>query len=223
MFIAIEGIDASGKATQSKLLAAKLAAKLFSFPDYNTPMGRLIEGHLKRYWCAMPDRGTPGGVHRNTDILNAYVFQALQVTNRMEHAMAIYECMEEGQHVVADRYWPSGWVYGQTDGLDPEWLMRIQENLPGPDLHLLLDIAPGQSGERRPERRDRYEEEEGLMDKAAHLYRQLWRAQAADSDDWVVINGRDTIEGVHRQIIKAIDEYAARIIYPQLTLPWAVP
>ncbi len=224
MFIAIEGVDAAGKHTQSKLLADKLGAKLHSFPDYSTPMGHLIEGHLKRYWSAQADQGTPEGTHRDAELLNAYVFQALQLTNRMEHAVAIREAQDDGEHIVADRYWPSGWVYGQADGLDPEWLLRVQEYLPGPDLYLLLDIDPAQSAARRPERRDRYEEQEGLMQQAAELYRRLWREQEAIEDGhWVVIDGNGTVGDVHQQIITAVEEYVDRVLFsvPAIKpLPW---
>ena len=162
-----------------------------------------------RYWSALPDTGS-GTIHPevgDVGILNAKVFQALQLTNRMEHAPAIAEALEDGDYVVADRYWQSGWVYGQADGLDPEWLVRIQAYLPQPDLNLLLDIEPGQSTERRPERRDRYEEQEGLMEKVAHLYRRLWREKSKNNGDWVIIDGRDTIDGVHRQIVAAVETH----------------
>jgi L-alanine-DL-glutamate epimerase-like enolase superfamily enzyme len=53
MIIALEGIDASGKATQSKLLAEKLRGTRFAFPDYETPAGEAILGHLKKEWIAV--------------------------------------------------------------------------------------------------------------------------------------------------------------------------
>jgi len=47
MIITIEGGDQAGKKTQSQLLANALAkkrikTKIFSFPDYTTPIGREI-------------------------------------------------------------------------------------------------------------------------------------------------------------------------------------
>lgn len=220
MFVAIEGVDAAGKHTQSKLLADKLGAKLYSFPDYTSPMGHLIKGHLKRYWSAVPGVGSiPEGVHRDLETLNAYVFQALQLTNRMEHAVAIREAQDGGEHIVADRYWPSGWVYGQADGLDPEWLLRIHEYLPGPDLYLLLDIDPAQSAVRRPERRDRYEEREGLMEQVAGLYRKLWREDGLHQymGVWKVIDGNGTIGDVHQRIVQEVEAYADLDV---IALPW---
>jgi dTMP kinase len=208
MFICIDGADASGKHTQSTRLADALDAHLVHFPDYSTPMGHLILGHLKSYWTAKAD-GDSGAVvtsWSDENVLNALIFQALQLANRMEHATRIQQLLDDGKNVVADRYWPSGWVYGQADGLDAVWLERIHEYLPQPDLYLLLDIAPEQSVERRPERRDRYEQQEGLMDKVVFLYRRLWRQrwETEGKKRWVIINGRDSIDGVARQIIDAV-------------------
>lgn len=220
MFVCIEGVDAAGKATQSKMLAEKMGAKLLSFPDYSTPIGHIIEGHLKRYWEATPIPESQARLTSSVDCLNAYVFQALQFTNRLERYGEIYELLDDDVHIVADRYWPSGWVYGQLDGLDPEWLMRVQETGPGPDLHLLLDIDPAQSSVRRPERRDRYERQAGLMGQAATLYRQLWCEQGVEDDSWVTIDGNGTIEEVHLQVVAAVEAHANLVIYPEIKLPW---
>jgi dTMP kinase len=191
MFICLEGIDASGKATQSRFLATHLGARLYSFPDYSTPMGKLIEGHLHQYWAAQPSTG--GGKYwpepQTLQTLDALVFQALQLANRMEHASAIQQAKAQGLHVVADRYWPSGWVYGAADGLSPDYLRAIHEHLPQPDLFILLEIDPDVSVQRRPDRRDRYEKQPGLMRRAVQLYTQLWAAQIAKMDmRWCVID-----------------------------------
>lgn len=224
MLIAIEGIDAAGKHTQSKLLAEALQAKLFSFPDYKTPIGHIIKGHLKGYWEAAPVTDTALTVDKvgDVDLLNAFIFQALQTTNRMEHATAIAEHLNDDVHVVADRYWQSGWVYGQADGLDPEWLLRIQCYLPQPDLNLLLDIPPGHSTSRRPERRDRYEKQAGLMDTVSKLYRKLWRHRSSTPEPgrWVTIDGIGTIDEVHQRIIQAVERHVDRATYSKIELPW---
>ena len=51
MIITFEGGDQAGKKTQSamlqrKLRSAKLKVKLFSFPDYTTPIGKEIDRYL---------------------------------------------------------------------------------------------------------------------------------------------------------------------------------
>lgn len=206
IFVCIEGADAAGKHTQSELLAQHLGARLFSFPDYETPMGLVIKGHLKRYWSARPCEGEDYRSLGSVAGLNAHVFQSLQLTNRMEHAVEMSMLLRDGVSVVADRYWPSGLVYGQADGLDPAWVDRIQAHLPQPDLYLLID--PSMSAERRPERRDRYEMQEGLMERVTGLYRKLWierRRLPGNENRWVVIDGRPPIEEVTQQINDAVE------------------
>jgi len=51
MIIVIEGGDQAGKKTQTELLAKtlkarKLKTKVFSFPDYTTPIGKKIKSYL---------------------------------------------------------------------------------------------------------------------------------------------------------------------------------
>ena len=51
MIIVFEGGDQAGKKTQSTLLekklkSAKIKTKLFSFPDYSTPIGKEIDQYL---------------------------------------------------------------------------------------------------------------------------------------------------------------------------------
>lgn len=160
MLIALEGIDACGKATQAKILAERLKAKLFSFPAYETNFGKVIKAHLAGTWKAMLD--VPG-YHPIFGLvgqqLDATVLQALMLANRMELVPEIREAAANG-HVVFDRYWLSAYAYGKADGLDGNWLLRIHEGLPQPDLQILLDLSVEKAAERqiaRGRKADRYE------------------------------------------------------------------
>lgn len=199
LFVALEGIDASGKAVQSRRLAHELGAELFSFPDYRTPIGKLIDAHLKGEWKAIrlgsfgPD---------NSDIgypAEPLIFQALQSANRLELAPNISKALSEGKPVVADRYYGSGLVYGTADGLDLEYLERLHRFLPQPTHWILLDIEPEISAERRPERRDRYEKDAEFMQQVCLLYRQIWIRNG-----WPVVDGRGSVDDVTEQIRRAI-------------------
>ena len=61
MIIVFEGGDQAGKKTQSTLLAKKLKTariktKLFSFPDYSTPIGKEIQiSSRKKKVCSPSD------------------------------------------------------------------------------------------------------------------------------------------------------------------------
>lgn len=164
MLICLEGIDACGKTTHARRLAARLRARVVHFPDYATPSGRLIRDNLAGSWRASEDPA-----------VNALVLQSLMLVNRMEAAPSLAaDAGHAERHAVLARYWPSGVVYGGADGLDHEWLVRIHAYLPAADLWILLDVDASTSAERRPDRQDRYERQPGLMADAARRYRDLW-------------------------------------------------
>lgn len=211
MIVAIEGGDAAGKNTQSKILADALSAtrptKRFAFPDYSTPTGEMILSNLKGEWVAAShQRVVDISDLRRDDAINALVLQSLMLTNRLERSADLRVAAAEG-HVVLDRYIPSTMVYGEYDGLDAKWLRAVNEQLPvHPNVYVLLD-APVQEGlKRRPERRDRYETDIKRMEFVREAYLRLFSAGQAErvatgkGPRWVVVDA-----------IGMIDEVAARV------------
>jgi thymidylate kinase len=193
MIICLEGIDGCGKTTQAQALATALDGRVIAFPDYTSESGTLIHANLAGYWRADADPR-----------VNALVLQSLMLTNRMEHAPAIAATPPD-QHVVFARYWPSGIVYGGADGLDHEWLLRIHAHLPPADLWILLDVDAEQSAERRPDRRDRYEAQPGLMADVARRYREFWaEMRVYHGDAWRVVDARGAVEPTAAAIWSAI-------------------
>lgn len=172
----LEGVDAAGKATQAKRLAAWLGAKLFSFPDYEGLAGHAVKKLLTGDWRI--HSVVPGDTFAQTFVDQAYAqafaIQALHSVSRYEHAAEIAKTLMSGQHVVCDRYYASGIVYGEADGLPLEWLWRIHETLPQPNCSILIDIPPEESVRRRPERRDEYEKRAGFMEKVRAGYLKLF-------------------------------------------------
>lgn len=196
MLVCIEGIDASGKHTQSVRLARRHNAELFSFPEYQSPTGLLIAGFLHEQWSC-------GDLTKKEAAL---VLQSLMAANRMELARRLLTAIRAQTNVVLDRYWPSGVVYGGCDGLDHQYLMDLHYCLPRADTYILLDVPPVASVDRRPDRRDRYEKEPGLMARAAKRYRELWveRANNDDKSAWIVVNGMGSVEEVAERIDGAV-------------------
>ncbi len=200
MIICLEGLDASGKQTQSKLLAESLNATLFSFPAYDAPFGAEIRGHLKRDWSSVgpeaPDKRAK---------LDAMVFQCVQLANKAAVAPDILAAAAKG-HVVLDRYWPSACVYAVEDGFtDVELLIKMHQVLPQPDMFILLDV-PMEEVQRRLEARarekDRYELQP-LATVAARLerYRRLWLHAG-----WKIVDGTGTRDEVARRLYSRVME-----------------
>lgn len=216
MIVCIEGIDGCGKSTQAALLVERLKAKFFKFPNKDSATGKIIYAHLACSWRAeIPVDDTVAMGFRKPPpakdwegTLDSMVFQALQLTNRMEYASEIKEAAGRG-NVVFDRYWPSGYGYGCGDGLDPEYLIKIHEHLPQPDLFLLLDIDVDEATKRMAERvKDRNEEDTELLKTVVQHYRNLWTRMSHPGRPplprWVVINARGTKEQTTDLINEAI-------------------
>ena len=83
--------------------------------------------------------------------------------------------------------------------------------LPQPDLFLLLKIDPALSVARRPERRDRYEKQAGLMEDVAMRYDRLW-AQAKDDPRWQVIDAAESVEVVEESIWRLVQRRLEGIV-----------
>jgi len=210
MMICLEGIDAAGKTTQSDRLADALDARVFSFPVYDTPTGKLIKGHLLRYWQALPAAGTTdvtpsdGAVRR----LNAEIFQALQLVNRVEVLEELSAAISTG-HVILNRYWPSGYAYGRADRLDGERVIKLHKWLPQPDVFVLLDVPAEASFNRRPLDRDRYEEDGCFLECVASCYRELWESRAElVHPRWAIVDGVAPEDMVTQAILKILKEVA---------------
>lgn len=197
LLIAFEGQDASGKATHSQMLATRMMreannpTRVIDFPAYkNTVTGPAILANLTQE--SHPDPKA-----------NALVLQCLMTVNRLELAGTIREELRAGNSVVLDRYWGSAMAYGMADGLDPLFIKTIHEGLPQPDLWLLLDIPPEESSRRRPERRDRYEKQPGLMAQVSKNYK-AWFEENSASGRWVVIDGTGPAAAVHARVWAAV-------------------
>jgi len=185
--IAFEGLDQSGKQTQTDALATALTAAGFtcerlSFPDYSTAIGKELHRALHGERDYAPD-----------------VMQLLYVANRYEIRTTLHKWLAEGRIVLCDRYTASSVAYGEAQGLDAGWLADIQKFLPAADLTILLDIAPRIAVERKAANRDRYERDLDLLTRVRDSY----RTQAADGR-WVLIPGERPKDAVSADVREAV-------------------
>jgi dTMP kinase len=208
-FIAIEGADANGKATQSKILAEKLDAVLYSFPRYDIPplgpaIRRHLEGEISTFqWEEPLDRWQKGAPE---DVL---IFQSMMTVEKY-HAAATINRELDSRHVIADRWTPSAEIYGWSDGLDAEWLRDIQLLLPKPDLLIYLEVSMEEALRRRPKLRDRYEKDPERQSLVRRLYRQIWERHPIHSYDiakprYVIVDGEGSIEEVSQRIFVEVE------------------
>ena len=148
--IVIEGTDCSGKETQSNLLIEKLKSdgiriEKFSFPNYNSPTGKIIGGPYlgKSYIC---DGWFPEGAPNVDPKVSALYYAA----DRLYNIDKIKFLLDNGVNVILDRYVYSNMAH-QGGKLDNEsernsmydWLDNLEFNLlslPKPDISVFLHM-----------------------------------------------------------------------------------
>ena len=187
MLIVFEGLDQSGKETQSRTLQTRLEAEgyrvqFLSFPEYDTPIGREIRQALDGARDFTPD-----------------VMQLLYVANRLEFKARLMRWLDAGDVVICDRYCASSVAYGEAQGLDPRWLHEIQRYLPPANVTVLLDIAPETAVQRKATGRDRYERDLELLSRVRHSYR-----RQATAGDWCLIDAEVPKAAVAQAVENAV-------------------
>ena len=187
MIITFEGGDQAGKKTQSamlqrKLRSAKIKTKLFSFPDYSTPIGKEIDRYLH-------------GKHKYP----VQVIHCLLAANRWERANEVKVAQEKNSVVIMNRYRESNLVYGLANGLKLDWLEKLDEGLPKSDLVIVLDVPQKESFARKKQNRDKFEKNKQFSNKISQGYRKL-----AKKKRWRLVNASQSKTDVHNEVIKIV-------------------
>jgi dTMP kinase len=130
-FICVEGLDASGKTTQSKLLVKNLIKKgvdaVYTTEPSKGCIGQLIRRHILL------------GENRLSVVLEALLFSA----DRIDHLeREVLPALKDKKIVVSDRYLYSSLAYQGAAGLDLKWIEEINKWAVKPDLTLYIDILP---------------------------------------------------------------------------------
>jgi dTMP kinase len=131
VFICVEGLDASGKTTQSKLLVRNLQRKGFDAVYTTEPshgrIGRLIREHVLI------------GKNRLSAVLEALLFAA----DRVDHSeREVIPALKADKIVVTDRYLYSSLAYQGAAGLDLKWIEEVNRWAMKPDMTIYIDISP---------------------------------------------------------------------------------
>jgi len=187
MIIVIEGGDQAGKKTQTELLAKalkarKLKTKVFSFPDYSTPIGKKIESYLNGKQKFPPQ-----------------VIHCLLAANRWEKLNEIKKAISNNSVLIMNRYYQSNLIYGLVNGLPAEWLEHLDRGLPKADLVIVLDVNQKESFSRKKQKRDKFEKNKNFSQKITKTYRKI-----ATMKKWKVVNASMPKEDVHKAIMKIL-------------------
>ena len=187
--ICIEGLDKSGKTTQSHLLVKALKNKGFEAVYTTEPsvgeVGRFIKRYvLQRRW-------------RIPVSIEALLFAA----DRIDHVeREIKPMIEEGKMVVSDRYVYSSLAYQGAAGLDIEWIKEINKLIPSPDLAIYLDVPVEIIIERCLRRRGRsVMESPETQRRVREIYMRFVR-----EGELVPVNGNRPIKEVSQEILRIV-------------------
>ncbi|ASK51348.1 Thymidylate kinase [Eptesipox virus] len=125
--IVFEGLDKSGKSTQCKklynyMLNNNIKCILMTFPNRSTDIGNIIDKYLKKE-INLPDES----IH--------LLFSA----NRWEFNNILKKHIDEGVHVILDRYTFSGIAFSAAKGLDINWCKECDKGLKKADIVFYLE------------------------------------------------------------------------------------
>ncbi|MDO4748717.1 MAG: thymidylate kinase [Eubacteriales bacterium] len=214
--IVIEGLDGSGKGTQSELVAQKLAdrgykVKKLTFPDYDSDTSALVKMYL-------------GGQLGDTpDDVNAYAASSFYAVDRVASYIKDWKKdYEECDYIVLDRYVTSNIIYQMSKVLDSErdefieWCEDYEYNrlsVPRPDVVIYLDMPPQVSQKLMSGRYNGDESKKDIHEKNMNFLLSCRKSAlyALDKLSWehIVCADEDvpkSIESITQQILDIIDQ-----------------
>jgi len=191
-FIVIEGLDGSGKSTQTALLANHLRDRGVSVYATLEPtqylIGGLIRSFLANDWKSSPQ-----------------CLQLLFAADRAHHLdKEIIPLLKAGSTVVCDRYFFSSFAYGALD-CDPEWLIEANREFIMPDLTVMLESNPRNCIKRMSRERISVElfEREAMLKRVWQNYKKI-AARFDGKTKIVIVDGDRAIGEIFESIKKIV-------------------
>ena len=190
-FIVFEGLDGSGQSTQAGLLKDFLVGKGYQVvstkePTLDSEAGKKIRQILNKKEKISPKK-----------------LQELFTEDRKEHLRnLIIPALKKGKTVISDRYFFSTFAYGVSDGLDLDWLIKINDKFLLPDLIFILKVRPKVCIERIEKRGNPqtfFEKEKKLA-----MVWQTYKILPKRFENVKVIEGEKPIKEVFSQIKKVV-------------------
>ncbi len=200
-FIVFEGIEASGKSTQTFLLS-----------EYIIGTGRDV--------CVTRE---PGGTScadkirnilvQSGDTIDALTEFLLFSAARRDHTISkILPALNNGNFVISDRYYGSSVVYqGYIGGVNREFINSVTNTVIDgfePDLTIVIDLDPKFALERIKSRKHVNSDMVHYDNKPIIFHDMVRRAfldlAKQNSAKWIIIDGSMAVEAVHHAIKDAV-------------------
>jgi dTMP kinase len=200
--IVMEGVDGTGKRTQSAALVAYLEEQgyktsHYSYPDYKSPNGMRIYAYLHGRLEMSIDR-----------LFNEYLEDMLKDKAKIE------EDLEGGKIVVVDRYFMSTIAYQSAQGFGYERAKRMEDEamLPRPDMIIYFEMPLYVSVARKEKQRaeemsgkDRFEGDEKIQRGAGFYYNKMME-EGYPTKNWIPIQSEGDAKEVHKKVAAAVEK-----------------
>lgn len=214
--IIIEGLDGSGKSTQTQLLEGALKKdnieyRKIKLPDYDSPSSTLVKMYLG------------GEFGKSADSVNAYAASAFYATDRYSSYMLDWKKdYLSGKVIIADRYATSNSIYQMEKLPLEQWDSYLEWSadfeyeklgIPKPDLVIFLDMPIEVSQKLMTSRYGGDENKKDVHEANVEFLKKCRKAAlyTAEKQGWTVIQCSDgekpySIEEIHEQIINKVKE-----------------
>ncbi len=199
LFIVFEGIDSSGKTTQAELLkkyflTIKEQAVISPEPS-NGIIGNLIRQALKKRIVFNKDQDL-------FDQQMAYLFAADRHDHLYNDVDGVFKLIQDNYHVISTRYYFSSLAYNCESIEQYNFIKKLNDRFPNPDLTIYLDIPIEVSLSRLQERslQEIYETKTKLT-KVREQYQQIFTEYDGNA---LTIDGTQEQQQIHRQIVNRV-------------------
>jgi len=196
-YIAIEGIDGSGKTTIANLLYNELSKKYNNIILMKEPYDKDLSKKIKEIILKEHEKNLDYG----------YLLALLFTADRSIKNIDLKKYLNNGYIIISDRSIYSSFSYQILyEGIDIEWLKCISKYIIKPDITFVLDIDPKIAMERinsRGKSITSYENIEFLK-KVRENFLKL--KEIFPEDNIIYINGEEKPEDILNKILNIIEK-----------------
>ncbi|NLW70353.1 MAG: deoxynucleoside kinase [Eubacteriaceae bacterium] len=216
----VEGLDGSGKQTQSDMLFKRLLSEGFnvkkvSYPNYASEASSLVKMYLR------------GDFGENPEDVSAYISSTFFAADRYADYKTGYgRQYNEGAIIIADRYTTSNMVHQACKMEDIvqreeylDWLCELEYKLygiPEPNAVFFLNVDPRQSRRLMENRANKYTgqaekdiHEKSLSHETASYANALWLAEKYgwEKIECMESGSMKSPEMIHEQLYHRLEKY----------------
>lgn len=189
LIVAFEGLDKSGKNTQTKKIVEYLQSigcnvETTSFHRYDTPTGALIRKFLDGEYN-----------------VNQFAIEQIMTADKYAQLDWINSLRADTDVLILDRYITSQIVYSYSNGIDVSYSTELLKYMPEPDYQFYLDITAEESMSRKGEHgdNDKYESNLELLTNVRENYLKVMRLEV-EQNKGAILDGSLVEDTIHEDI-----------------------